>query len=460
MATAAQPTGPPEGYGPVQHSPINPMPQEKPQVQYSTPPPGFQQYVPTQQNQQEFVHPYRPPSPPIDLSMLMQGQENIVKTLESSMVDMRTKVTADIRNAVIEVAKHFDNKCSILENQVEFLKNEVEVLKAEKENWSYKQQPCDIENITVMIGGLEEDDHEDLDRKVDDMIAYLAHGNPDIPKVLQTKRLRSKIPGKKTEGHVVVKAAFASLAEKLQILALASDNDGPYKDVFMWPSRPHSERTAEKNMKVLLDELKLWHKFKLTGHGLVVLRDDPRYKPREGAKNKFPRRRPRNNKKQQQRPQNDRNAGTQHNNVDMPEGNGNQPEVHRVHNYTYDRRTLSSPLNPYAPSAEDYPPVERSPVPSETHTASGVRNTENIPKLVGRGRARGRAQFLASRMAARNPDFRDEDRPGHDTNYQGGYNQRPVVNSYWSQFHDIVNGGQCSKIDRDWTLPGAMISVS
>ncbi len=360
----------------------------------------------------------------MNIKELIKGQANIIQTLQ----DFRQQVGTDIKNAVQESVTVYEQRCKQLELKVTALTSEVAYLKNEKDtSWSYKKEPVAETDLSVIIRGLPEGD--DLAGDVDHLISHIYDGDHDAPKVLQVKRLYAKYE-RESSGPALVKAAFESLAVKLEVVRKAYERlDGklPYKNVSLQPSRSHADRVAEKNLRLLMEELKLDNRFKMLRHGLIVKKDDPRYIRRQTDQRKG-RHNSRNlNQENHTNSTLDRNAAKQ-NSSQQGGARAKTPSrdsTEEVETMVYDHENSHAPhrsphqVNENVNEDWEFPPIPRSPQSSEPQV--GALNRDQ-PKPV---RGRGRARLLRQRGA--------DNVPPPSSRYQGGYGISPHSAMYPSQ---------------------------
>ena len=130
-----------------------------------------------------------------------------------------------------------------------------------------EQYPFDPDR-TVVVTGVRYSRSEDILQKAKDLVGKgLELGDVEVINATRTP-FRDDKPG-------IVKVEFNSREEKLSVLRakLKLQSSAEYKRVFIRSAQSHAERLVQINNKVILKELGVEHKFRFTGNGRLVLKD-------------------------------------------------------------------------------------------------------------------------------------------------------------------------------------------
>ncbi len=118
----------------------------------------------------------------------------------------------------------------------------------------------------IIISGMTYEDDEDLAEKCTQLIE-----DPSV-NVVECKRLRQRNKKKPP----LVKVALGSLEEKIKVLRAKTDiiKKKDFGSLWIRSSKPHVERLIDLNNRALLELLPDGKKYKITGSGRIVKRDE------------------------------------------------------------------------------------------------------------------------------------------------------------------------------------------
>lgn len=126
---------------------------------------------------------------------------------------------------------------------------------------------CDV---SVIITGV----RYSVDEDVQDKAEKLIHEGLDLPRVKVVRAMRTPFRNGKPG---ILKVQLESLPVKIEVLrakAALRDYGALGNRVFIHGSRTHVERLLEHNIKTILDQLPDGHRFRMTGSGRLVRRDE------------------------------------------------------------------------------------------------------------------------------------------------------------------------------------------
>ena len=200
-----------------------------------------------------------------------QSVESRLDNMESSI---NTRITQELQSFKdklhLEVAA-VKNDIQTIETNINDYKAEVVELRksvADLEKVGNKEQYSFDPDRTVVVTGVPYSRSEDILQKAKDLVGKgLELGDVEVINVTRTPSRDNK-PG-------IVKVEFNSREEKLSVLRakLKLQSSAEYKRVFIRSAQSHVERLVQINNKVILKELGVEHKFRFTGNGRLVLKD-------------------------------------------------------------------------------------------------------------------------------------------------------------------------------------------
>ncbi|KAK7929363.1 hypothetical protein WMY93_005758 [Mugilogobius chulae] len=130
--------------------------------------------------------------------------------------------------------------------------------------------------VSVIIVGLQQEDHEDLMAKVLDLLRNGLCCDPvPTPAAVERVRARGNKPG-------VVKVQLSSVEEKVAVLKRKAKlkEDVRFQRVFVASAKSHAERLLDLNFRALLRETFVGKDFYLAANGRLVKRTGGQ--PRQG----------------------------------------------------------------------------------------------------------------------------------------------------------------------------------
>ena len=187
-------------------------------------------------------------------------------TLHSKMDNLEGKL-----KALEESQTSAERKMKGLEESNSSLRGELEVLKEQMKaiNTESGQEEDYKPAVTIVASNMPYRTGEDTYMKACDLIYN--HLDLHQIQIIQAKRTpeRGGKPG-------LVKIELGSTDEKISVLRQKSKlarTSGEYKNVYLRSSKPHMERMAEINFRTLLRELPNGNRYRLTGSGRIIPRD-------------------------------------------------------------------------------------------------------------------------------------------------------------------------------------------
>lgn len=233
-----------------------------------------------------------------DISKLLEdlkhGQESIKKTLESKIDRLKNDINATITDKLkalkddiyMDMGK-MDKKIDELDRK---LNQRIDQMSAELgEPGGADSDPAlgdqstkhlrDTERCIIAMGVPYGGQSEDLGPVIARLINALAlEGDP--PSVLAWARMKQRSQGGRPP---LLKIAFADVNVKIKVLKNKAElkNTEEFKTVWLRGSQTHAERLLHLNFKKLLKMVPDGNKYRLTGSGRLVQKDDEETEPTE-----------------------------------------------------------------------------------------------------------------------------------------------------------------------------------
>jgi DNA-binding Lrp family transcriptional regulator len=123
--------------------------------------------------------------------------------------------------------------------------------------------------VTVVCYGLGFEEEENLEEKVRRMISGGLHLDLDVVATMRTPTINGR-PG-------IVKIELKNLEEKITMLRNKSKlSEFGYKKVFLRSAQTHAERVMDHNTRIMLREMGVEQKYRVSGNGKMIARSDER----------------------------------------------------------------------------------------------------------------------------------------------------------------------------------------
>lgn len=196
-----------------------------------------------------------------DMSSFRQSMDQKFKNLETSLM---TAMNAEISTVKDDMAMHI----SRLENKIGQLELRMQNMEEAAQGPVPVKEPYEVSSTLIAIG-VKYQEEEDLVAKATQLIQEgMGLREAKVVRAMRTPHRNGK-PG-------IVKIEMEDVQAKIQILrAKAKLQD--YKvlgNVFIRGSQTHVERLIDLNFKTLLGEIPGGRKYRVTGSGRVVLKDN------------------------------------------------------------------------------------------------------------------------------------------------------------------------------------------
>ena len=196
----------------------------------------------------------------------LKAMHGSLTTLTETVNGLETKIVTHIRGIIRQETNKFNEEIELLKGRMDNLEDKINGSQAV----GRINSDFDIER-SVIILNLEQQDPEDLaavcSKLFEDAVGVQAT-------VTRVERTRQRNP----EKPALVKCQLANKDEKIAILRRKRNvkEHDDYKQVFIARMKSHEERLIELNFKTMLNHMPDGNKFRFTGSGRMVSKDDNR----------------------------------------------------------------------------------------------------------------------------------------------------------------------------------------
>lgn len=205
------------------------------------------------------------------LDQIMAEQKGLKQSLATKLDKLEKKIKDEctmISDTVTMEMAQINNRLTDIETKVldveKTMREELVSLKARVETVE-EDKSFDVD-VTVVCYNIPYDDEEDLDEKATELVRDGLGLNLPVVRTMRTPRVDGS--------NGVVKIQFQNKEHKIAALRNKNKlNDTRFSRVRMRSSQTHVERIANYNTQILLKELKMDDKYRISGNGRLVSRD-------------------------------------------------------------------------------------------------------------------------------------------------------------------------------------------
>lgn len=197
---------------------------------------------------------------------LGDNQTSLRQSLEDKIGNLEKRLDQKLTKEFKELRDYVDIEIGAVNSQISKLEQRINQLENAASQKHTEPFPCDL---TVIAINWRQDPDENLDLKVQNLIQN-GLGLPFIkPRRVMRLNGRDGKPG-------IVKIELMTLEDKITVLKAKQElKDKPeYRRVYLRRSMPHTERLIQLNFKQILKEMPNGSKYRMTGSGRIVLKED------------------------------------------------------------------------------------------------------------------------------------------------------------------------------------------